>query len=195
MHFSRGTYTRVDEDQATLQNRAELEAVLGRPSGLGPVFARHAYGMGRWVDLFAARLASIEEPELAAIVAEIVSDNARHLTLFRERALALGVDPDAYVCPPEGAAIYEPIRELPTDELFGYALGSLEHFAELLSVYGEFASGVDGEVIAAVRINNERTISRLRELVGEPEERVRAEAHERYRRRELAETPLYAHGS
>jgi hypothetical protein len=159
------------------------------------VFARHAYGMGRWVDLFAARLDGIEEPEIAAIVAGIVSDNARHLTLFRERSLALGVDPDAYVCPPEGAAIYEPIPELATDELLGYALGSLEHFAELLAVYGEFASGVDAEVIAAVRIENERAISRLRELVSEGEERVRAEAHERYRRRELAETPLYAHGS
>jgi hypothetical protein len=195
LHSSRGTYTRVDEDQATLENRAELEAVLGRPSGLGPVFARHAYGMGQWVDLFGARLASIEEPEIAAIVAGIVSENARHLTLFRERAIGLGVDPDAYVCPPEGAAIYEPIRELRTDELLGYALGSLEHFAELLAVYGEFASGVDAEVIAAVRINNERTISRLRVPVGEAEERVKAEAHERYRRRELAETRFYAHAS
>jgi hypothetical protein len=169
--------------------------VLRRPSGLGPVFARHAYGMGRWVDLFAARIPSIDEPEIAEIVAGICSDNARHMMLFSDRALALGVDPDAYVCPPEGAAIYEPMPELPADELLGYALGSLEHFAELLVVYGEFAGGADAEVIAAVRMDNERAITRLRELVGEAKERVRAEAHERYRRRELAETPLYAHGS
>lgn len=159
------------------------------------MFTRHAYGMGRWVELFASRVAGIEDPQIAATVAGIVSDNARHLTLFRERALALGVDPDTYVCPPEGAMTYEPIPKLPTDELLGYALGSLEHFAELLAVYDEFATGVDGQVIAAVRIDNERAISRLRELVGEAEERVRAEAHECYRRRELAETPLYAHGS
>jgi hypothetical protein len=159
------------------------------------VFARHAYGMGQWVDLFAARIPGIEEPGIASIVTGIVGDNARHSTLFRERALALGVDPDAYLCPPEGVAIYEPIPELPTDELLAYALGSLEHFAQLLAVYGEFATGVDAEVIAAVRIDNERAIARLRELVGEAEDRARAEAHERYRRRELAETPLYAYGS
>jgi hypothetical protein len=169
--------------------------VLRGPSGLGVVFARHAYGMRRWVDLFGARMPGIEGAGIAELVARIVSDNARHMMLFRERAVAAGVDPDAYVCPPEGAAIYEPILELPADELLGYALGSLEHFAELLAVYGELAVGADAEVIAEVRRDNERALARLMELVGEEGEEVKEEAHERYRRRELVETPLYAYAS
>lgn len=158
------------------------------------MFARHAYGMGRWVDLFSARIPAIEEPALAELVAAIVRDNARHMVLFRERALAAGVDPDAYLCPPAGEAIYDPIPALPLDELLGYALGSLEHFAELLETYAESAAGADAEAIATVRADNERAIARLGELVGARGERLKAEAHERYRRRELVETPTYAHG-
>lgn len=119
-----------------LDNAAELAGVL-RPAGrLGKVFARHAYGMTAWVDLFSARIASVGDHEAKALIATLVADNARHMCLFRARALAHGVDPDAYRCPDEGVAIYERIEELASlEELLGYALGSLDHFDELLAVY------------------------------------------------------------
>ena len=72
----------------------------------------------------------------------LVATNARHMMLFRERAAANGTDPDAYTCPDEGEAIYDRIPELyGADELVGYALGSLDHFAELLAVYRAAADG------------------------------------------------------
>lgn len=178
-----------------LQNRVELEQVLRGPSGLGPVFARHAYGMRRWVDLFSERIPATRDPYLAELVAGVVSDNARHMVMFRERALAHGFDPDAYVCPPEGEAIYERIRPLDGDGVLAYALGSLEHFADLLAVYADAAElDGDAEVLAAVSADNRRTIARLRELVRHPAPPRAAEAHELYRLRELAETPLYSNG-
>ena len=85
-----------------LSNREELESVLGDQARLGAVFARHAYGMRRWVDLFAARIPAIESAPAKELVAAIVADNARHMNLFRERAQAWGVDPDAYRAPEEG---------------------------------------------------------------------------------------------
>jgi hypothetical protein len=175
-----------------LENRAELEMVVARRGGLGPVFARHAYGMRRWVDLFATKIPELRDPREAELVARIVADNARHMVLFRERALAHGVDPDSYVPPPEGEAIYEPIPELRTAEALAYALGSLEHFGELLDVYRAAADGEDAEVVDTVRADNDRTIAKLAPLVRERGGPV-AEAHERYRVRELAETPLYAY--
>ena len=40
-----------------LDNRDELLDVLGDdPRRIGKVFARHAYGMRRWVDLFSIRV-------------------------------------------------------------------------------------------------------------------------------------------
>ena len=40
-----------------LENRDELLGVLGDdPRRIGKVFARHAYGMRRWVDLFSVRV-------------------------------------------------------------------------------------------------------------------------------------------
>jgi hypothetical protein len=176
-----------------LQNRSELEQVLrGR---LGAAFARHAYGMRRWVDLFSARIPDIADPYLTELVASIVHQNARHMVLFRERAMAHGVDPDAYVCPPEGHAIYEEMAPLGTEETLAYALGSLEHFADLLAVYAELAeSDRDADVLAGVRADNDRAIAMLRELVSHPAAPAAATAHELYRVRELAETPLYANG-
>ncbi len=178
-----------------LQNRSELEQALRGPAGLGAAFARHAYGMRRWVDLFAARIPGIEDPRLTELVAAIVSDNARHMVLFRERALAHDVDPDRYVCPPEGEVIYERMAPLDTEETLAYALGSLEHFADLLAVYAEVAEDArDAEVLAAVRADNDRAIAALRALVRNPSAPAAADAHELYRLRELAETPLYANG-
>jgi hypothetical protein len=176
-----------------LENAAELAAVLDRRERLGLVFARHAYGMRAWVDLFSARVASIADPELKALVATLVADNARHMLLFRERAGADGVDPDAYVAPEEGEAIYRRIDELDDlDELLGYALGSLDHFDELLAVYRAAADGADADAIDGVRADVMRMRERLRPLVGAAADRLAAEAHERYRVRELVETPRYA---
>src|SRR5258708_4834763 len=111
--------------------------------------------MRRWVDLFSAKIPEIRDPEAAELVARIVSDNARHMVLFRQRALAHSVDPDAYVCPPEGEAIYEPIPALDLDAAFAYALGSLEHFAELLEVYRAAADDAeDAAVLDAVRLGH-----------------------------------------
>ena len=175
-----------------LQNRSQLERVVrGR---LGAAFARHAYGMRRWVDLFAARIPDIADPYLTELVAGIVHQNAKHLVLFRERALAHGINPDLYVCPPEGRAIYEQMAPLDVDETLAYALGSLEHFADLLAGYADVAElEGDARVLADVRADNDRAIAQLRKLVGRPGAAA-AMAHELYRVRELAETPLYAVG-
>ena len=108
-----------------LDNRDELLGVLGDdPRRIGKVFARHAYGMRRWVDLFSIRVPLTGDPEAKQLLAEIVAANARHMNLFRARALAHGVDPDAYVAPPEGEAIYERIEVIDDfDELVAYARG------------------------------------------------------------------------
>ena len=172
-----------------VQNRTQLEQVLRRR--LGPAFARHAYGMRRWVDLFAARLPEIRDPYLTELVAGIVHQNARHAALFRERAIAHGVDPDLYICPPEGEATYDAMP-LDTDKTLAYAVGSLEHFADLLSVYSEVAElPADVDVLAEVSADNDRAVARLRDIVGHFDNGAAAAAHELYRVRELAEAPLY----
>ena len=174
-----------------VQNRTQLEQVLrGR---LGAAFARHAYGMRRWVDLFAVRLPEIQDACLAELVARIVYNNARHARMFRERAIEHGVNPDLYVCPPEGEATYDGMPH-DTDATLAYALGSLEHFADLLAVYAEIAeSFADAEVLSDVRADNDRAIAQLREIVGRSGSSAAATAHELYRVRELAEAPLYAY--
>jgi hypothetical protein len=130
---------------------------------------------------------------LTELVAGIVHQQARHTVLFRERAIAHGVDPDLYVCPPEGEATYD---GMPHDigETLAYALGSIEHFADLLAVYAEVAElPADADVLAEVRADNDRAIAKLRdlELVGHDGNGAAAAAHELYRVRELAEAPLY----
>jgi len=175
-----------------LSNREELKSVLSDRSRLGRVFARHAYGMRRWVDLFAPQIAVIEDPRVKELVATLVADNARHMNLFRERALARGVDPDAYRAPAEGELIYERLAKKGSfEEVAAYALASLDHFAELLSVYAESAESEDAATIASVRIDVDRMRERLRPL-GSDALHAAAEAHELYRVRELAETPRYA---
>jgi hypothetical protein len=175
-----------------LQNRSELEQVLrGR---LGAAFARHAYGMRQWVDLLAVRIPRLTDPELTELVAWFVHQNARHMVLFRDRALRHGVDPDRYVCPPEGLVIYDRMAELGSEELLAYARGSLEHFGDLLAVYAEVAElEGDADVIAVVRADNDRAIASLHELVRRPSAAADT-AHELYRLRELAEAPLYGNG-
>ena len=179
-----------------LENAAELAAVLDRRERLGLVFARHAYGMRAWVDLFSAHVAGLPEPADKALLATLVAVNARHMLLFRERAAANGTDPDAYVCPAEGEAIYARIPALAgAAELAGYALGSLDHFAELLAVYRAAADGADAEAIDTVRADVDRARAQLRERVGDAAGAALAEAHELYRVRELAEVPRYAHAA
>jgi hypothetical protein len=177
-----------------LENVSELSQVLAERERLGKVFARHAYGMRAWVDLFSARVPSVADPEAKALLAQLVADNARHMMLFRQRAIAHGVDPDAYDPPPEGEVIYERIDDLSElDELVGYALGSLDHFSQLLAVYREAADGEDRAAIDEVSADVQRMLVALRPLKGPGGERRAAEAHELYRVRELVETPRYAH--
>jgi hypothetical protein len=184
-------WTLVHKGKRVLENRSQLEHVLRGHRRLGAAFARHAYGMRRWVDLFAARLPEIRDPYLTELVAGIVHQNARHAVLFSERAIAHDVDPDLYQCPPEGEATYEGMP-LNLDETLAYALGSLEHFADLLAVYAEIAELQDDvEVLSEVRADNDGAIARLREAVGYSGNGAAATAHELYRVRELAETPLY----
>ena len=177
-----------------LENVAELSQVLAKRERLGQVFARHAYGMRAWVDLFSARVPSVADLEAKALVAQLVADNARHMMLFRERAIAHGVDPDAYDPPREGEVIYERIDDLSgLEELAGYAIGSLDHFSQLLAVYREAADGEDRAAIDEVSADVQRMLVALRPLEGPGGERRAAEAHELYRVRELVETPRYAH--
>ncbi len=180
-----------------LHNADELAVVLDRADHLGPVFARHAYGMRAWVDLFSAHVAGLPRPEDKALLAGLIAVNARHMLLFRERAAANGTDPDAYTCPDEGEAIYDRIPGLSgADELVGYALGSLDHFAQLLTVYRAAAEGDDAAAIDTVRADVDRARAELRErAAGDGAEATAAEAHELYRVRELAEVPLYAHAA
>src|SRR3954470_11700696 len=164
-----------------LDNVAELVGVLRRRERLGEGFARHAYGMRAWVDLFSARVPQVDDPELKTLMATLVADNARHMMLFRARAAAHGVDPDAYACPPEGEAIYERIEAIHSlDELLGYALGSLDHFDQLLGVYREAAEGEDAEAIDGVRADVARMRGALGPLCGPAAERLAGEAHELY---------------
>ena len=160
-----------------LANRSELLEVLGDdPRRIGKVFARHAYGMRRWVDLFSIRVPLTCDPEAKQLLAEIVAANARHMNLFRARAIAHGVDPDAYIAPPEGEAIYERIEIIDDfDELIAYAAG---------------AEGDDAETIAIVAADNERARDRLDALMLRPHSAA-FDAHELYRLRELVETGLY----
>jgi hypothetical protein len=175
-----------------LANRDELVGVLGDdPRRIGKVFARHAYGMRRWVDLFSARVPLTCDPAAKQMLAEIVAANARHMNLFRGRAIAHGVDPDAYVAPPEGEAIYERIEIIEDlDELVAYAVGSLDHFGQLLDAYADNAEGEDAATIAAVAADNDLAQQRLAAMMLMPHSAA-FDAHELYRLRELVETGLY----
>jgi hypothetical protein len=175
-----------------LANRDELLGVLGDdPRRIGKVFARHAYGMRRWVDLFSVRVPLTGDPQAKQLLAEIVAANARHMNLFRARAMAHGIDPEAYVAPPEGEAIYERIEIIDDiDELVAYAAGSLDHFGQLLDAYAAGATGEDAATIAIVRSDNDAARERLAAMMLQPHSAA-FDAHELYRLRELVETGLY----
>ena len=175
-----------------LENRDELLDVLGDdPRRIGKVFARHAYGMCRWVDLFSVRVPLTADPQDKQLLAELVAANARHMNLFRVRAIAHGVDPDAYVAPPEGEAIYERIEIIDDfDELVAYAAGSLDHFGQLLDAYAASAEGEDAATIAVVSADNGIALEQLAALMTGPHFAA-VDAHELYRLRELVETGMY----
>ena len=176
-----------------LTNRDALISVIREdPARLGHVFARPAYGLRRWVDLFSARVAATPDPEAKQLLAELVATNARHMNLFRGRARAHGFDPDDYAAPPEGQIIYARIEEMGDfDALLCYAAGSLDHFAQLLDAYAVAAEGDDAAAIATVAADNDAARQRLAAPAAGGADGA-AEAHELYRRRELVETGMYA---
>ena len=113
------------------------------------------------------------------------------MNLFRARAIAHGVDPDAYVAPPEGEAIYERIEIIDDfDELVAYAAGSLDHFGQLLDTYAAGAEGEDAATIADRRRRQRPRPAAPRRADGmaAAAQRRELDAHELYRRRELVET-------
>lgn len=176
-----------------LENRAELARTLAGGERLGVVFARHAYGMERWVELLRRRAPALGDTAARELVSALAADNARHAALFRARALAHDIDPRAYACPAEGEVIYSRMAELQTlDELLGYSLGSLDHFLELLAVYASAAEGEDLATVERIRADVVRARGELWARVGPAGASRAEEAHDLYRVRELVETPLYA---
>ena len=67
-HYRQRPFPKVNAAMA-LENVAELSRVLGQRERLGLVFARHAYGMRAWVDLFSARVPAVADPEAKALLA------------------------------------------------------------------------------------------------------------------------------
>ena len=65
-HYRQRPFPKVNAAMA-LENVAELSQVLAKRERLGQVFARHAYGMRAWVDLFSARVPSVADPEAKAL--------------------------------------------------------------------------------------------------------------------------------
>ena len=144
-----------------LENAAELSQVLAQRERLGLVFARHAYGMRAWVDLFSARVPRSPTRRPRPSSPQLVADNARHMLLFRSARAPTASTPTPTTARREGEAIYERIDELGgARRAAGYALGSLDHFTELLAVYRAAADGEDratiDEVTADVRAHARR---------------------------------------
>lgn len=176
----------------SVANANELRGVLAAPQALGRCLARHAFGMRCWVELMGRNLGRFERPADLAVVARLVGDNARHMLLFRARAIALGVDPDGYRAPPAGAVIYERLEGL-TDasDMAAFALGSLDHFSELLSIYRSVADDDTSAVIDQVLADVDEHRALLGGLLGGRGETLRAEAERLYEARELMEVGGY----
>lgn len=176
----------------TLANADELRSALTDQRALGRAFARHAYGMGRWIDQIGRKLELFEEPAPKALAARVVGDNGRHMVLFRERAAALGVDVAAYRAPSEGEAIYDRLEQL-TDpvEIAAFALGSLDHFSELLAVYRSAADAESATAIDAVTADVAEHRAGLRSVLRGAGEDRRLEAERLYEVRERVEVDGY----
>ena len=177
----------------SVANADELRRVLAEPRALGRCLARHASGMRCWVELFGRTLGRFGPPQDLAVAARLVGDNARHMLLLRERASALGADPDGYRAPPVGAVIYQRLEGL--DEASGmaaFALGSLDHFSELLAIYRSVADHDTCVVIDEIQADVDAHRALLGGLVGSGGHALRAEAQRLYEEREPIEVEGYA---
>jgi hypothetical protein len=149
-----------------------------------------------WVELFGRTLGRFESPEDLAVAARLVGDNARHMLLFRERASALGADPDGYRAPRAGAVIYERLEGLgESRDMAAFALGSLDHFSELLAIYRGVADRGTSFAIDEVRADVELHRALLGGLAGHGGHALRAEAQRLYEEREPIEVRGYARPS
>ena len=147
----------------SIRNPKELKEVLSKPGKLGKALSRHTYGMLSWVDLFGARLPSVNGIETKIIVSRIVADNARHSKLFSDRAKELGQNPESYKPPEIGQEIYDILDTYNgTFDSLAYALGSLVHFKELLELYISVADSRSREVLLEVKKDVEDHLSMLR---------------------------------
>ena len=167
--------------------------MLGRPRAarprLRPPCVRHAR-VGR--PLLRPRASAVADPAAEALLAELVADNARHMLLFRERAAGPRRRPRRLRLPARGRGDLRAHRRARRSRSsLGYALGSLDHFAELLTVYA--GGGRRGRRRGDRRRcapTSTRERAALRDaLVRGGAAPLAAEAHERYRVRELVETP------
>jgi hypothetical protein len=176
----------------TVANAGELLEAVRTRAGLARALSRHAYGMRRWIDVIGGKLQLFDAPADKALAARLVGDNGRHMLLFRERAQALGDDPDAYTAPPSGEAIYDRLEALDDPAaVAAFALGSLDHFAALISLYRDAADPLTDGVLAEV----EADVAEQRRLLGRLADggagEARQEAESMYETRELTEVDGY----
>ena len=194
LHFCRRTYTKVERSRWVLDNRSELEQVLRDRDVLGAVFARHAYGMRRWVDLFSAadpadrrplrdrargRDRRHQRPAHGAVPR--AGDRARR----RPGCLRLPAGGRADLRAPGSAA------RATTRSRTRSARSSTSATCSP-STPRPRVDPDDAAVLSTVRADNDAALARLREFTHCPDGPAAAAAHELYRLRELAETPLYA---
>lgn len=135
-----------------IRNTDRLREVLSDPKRLARAFSRHTFGMLAWVDLFGAKLGTLDNPEMKLIAKRVITDNKKHARLFSERARELGENPESYRPPQIGQKIYDILESYhdPFDE-FAYALGSLLHFSSLLELYHSVADPESRVVIEEVQ--------------------------------------------
>ena len=120
--------------------------------------------MRAWVDLFSARVPAVADPEAKALRRPAGGrQRAPHDALPRAARSPTASTPTPTTAPREGEVIYERIDELAgLDELAGYALGSLDHFSQLLAVYRDAADGEDRAAIDDVTAD----VQRMRAALG-----------------------------
>ncbi len=186
----------------SIRNPKELKEVLSKPENLGKALSRHTYGMLSWVDLFGAKLPSVNGIETKIIVSTVVADNARHSKLFSDRAKELGQNPQSYRPPEIGQEIYDLLNTYndPFDCL-AYAWGSLAHFKALLELYISVADPQSRGMLLEVKKDVENHLSMLHEYFQsqadnnskkERVETIKAVAEDKYAEREEQEINWYS---